>query len=339
MKYSRILSVLVFLITVLNNCERNNENLSGVYCLNIQNVEMMLTQSGSNVTFSLGSGLLNNGTGIISGDTLILNANTSVAELFEARLTLSGDRNSFAGPFVITDPGGATTFNGILQGTKGECIKYDIAANGIPKFVEKDFTELSMIEKISRFRSGFGHSYTDSFENCRSMKHYYNPYPEYRQNNTVGIFSPVTGTIISVLNDGGEASTELKNQEIQIRPDSQPAFIIVLFHSDLISSVIKPGKKVEAGELLGYGRLYYEEQNKFVTSFDIAVWVNTPSGMKLVSYFETLQDYVFDQYIARGASSLQDFIITREARDSDPLECNGETFLNSGTINNWVNLN
>lgn len=338
MKYPRFFSVVIFLISVFNGCENDKEAFSGVYCINTQNMVMTIEQTGSDVIFSIGSGLLNNGTGTISGDTLFLNATTSGSELFTARLLFSDDRKSFTGPFTITDSDGITTMEGTLQGNKGECEKYDIEINGIPEFVEKDFTQILKIEKISRFRSGFGHSYSDSFESCRSMKHYYNPYPEYRQNNTVEIYSPVSGTIIAVLNDGYGASAGLKNKEINIKPENQPAFTIVLFHCDLISDNIKTGQKVEAGELLGYGRLYYDDLNQYVTSFDIAVWVNTPSGMKLISYFDTLKDEVFDDYVNRGAATRNDFIITKEARDSDLLECKGETFLNSGTIDNWFTL-
>ena len=84
--------------------------------------------------------------------------------------------------------------------------------------------------------------------------------------------------------------------------------------------------------------MYYEDLDEYATSFDIAVWVNTPSGLKLVPYFDTLKDAVFNNYIARGASSRQDFTITKEERDADPLECAGESFLTSGNIENWVTL-
>jgi hypothetical protein len=335
----RLLIVPILLFSLFTKCEHDSGSFSGSYCLNIQNMVMTIEQTGTDVIFSIGSGILTNGSGTVAGDTLLLNGSMSSSELFTARLLFSDDRKNFAGPFSITNQDGDITFGGILQGKKGECEKYDIAANGIPKFVEKDFTQLSKIEKISKFRSGFGHSYNDSFESCRSMKHYYNPYPEFRQNNTVEIYSPVSGTITAVLNDGLGASIGLKNKEIEIRPDNQPAFTIVLFHCDIISDNIKTGLEVEAGKLLGYGRLYYDDLDKYVTSFDIAVGVNTPSGMRLVSYFDILKDEVFNQYISRGAGSRQDFIISKEERDADPLECNGETFLNSGTIENWINLN
>jgi hypothetical protein len=49
-----------------------------------------------------------------------------------------------------------------------------------------------------------------------------------------------------------------------------------------------------------------------------------------------LNDVVFQNYISRGALSRQDFIITQELRDANPLECNGELFGYSDNLENWV---
>lgn len=201
-----------------------------------------------------------------------------------------------------------------------------------------DFTQLSKIEMISRFRSGLGHDYTDGTETCRSMKHYFNPYDEYRRNDTMAIYSPVKGTIMSVANDGHGASTGLKNKQIHIKPSDQPAFTFVTFHCDVVSSAVAAGKKVRAGELLWYARLYYEDLDEYATSFDMAVWVNTPTGSRLVSCFETLDDGAFDEYIARGVLSWEHFTITKEERDADPLECDGDQFVTPGNLENWVTL-
>lgn len=171
------------------------------------------------------------------------------------------------------------------------------------------------------------------------MKHYFDPFLRFRDNDMVEIYSPVDGIITSVLNDGHGASIGLKNKEVQIKSDDQPAFVFILFHCDIISEAIASGKRVRAGELLGYGRLYYDDLQQYVTSFDIAVSVNTPTGMRLISYFDILNDQVFNEYISRGTNSRSDFVITREARDGSPLQCNGETFLDSGILENWVTLN
>lgn len=339
MKINKI--IIVFLLTayLFILCERNNEDFAGTYCLNLQNLEMRIDQNGTDVTFSLNSDLLNNGAGTISGDTLILTAITLGSELFSARLIFAENRKNFAGTFVIKNSDGQSVLEGILNGNKGECAEYEIDAKGPPQFVVKNFTQINKIEKISKFRSGFGHSYTDGNETCRSMKHYFDPFQEFRKNDMVEIYSPVDGIITSVVNDGHGASIGLKNKEIQIKSADQPAFVFILFHCDIISEAIASGKSVQAGELLGYGRLFYDDLQQYVTSFDIAVSVNTPAGMRLISYFDVLNDQVFNEYASRGANTRSDFVITREARDASPLQCDGETFLNSGTLENWVTLN
>jgi hypothetical protein len=340
MNHLKIFLIILTIATAFTACEneKSGTDYSGIYCLNIHNMEMTINQKGNEVTFTLQQDILINGTGIMKGDTLIMTASTSLDELFSCHLTFSEDGHGFTGHYQVTDANDRITSEGILLGNKGECPEYDIEANGIPKFIEKDFTQLSDIEMISKFRSGFGHSYADGSETCRSMKHYYNPYKNYRENNTVEIYSPVKGTIVSVLNDGFGASIGLNNKQIQIRPDDQPAFICTIFHCDLTSAEITTGKKVLAGELLGYARLYYDDLAQYSTSFDIAMWVNTPSGMRLVSYFDTMKDAVFINYISRGAISRQDFVITKELRDADPLECDGESFATSGQLENWVTL-
>ncbi len=317
----------------------SEENFSGVYCLNIQNLEMTIHQeTGDSVTFMLQTGMLMNGTGSIRGDSLFLAALTEDSAAFSSEVRFSENRRQFSGPFRITGPDGEINIQGDLVGLKGACAKFDIETSGIPRFITHDFTELSKIKMISRFRSGFGHSYTDGTEYCRSMKHYYTPYESYRKNNTVKIFSPVKGTIVTCLKDYEAGGSALQNIEVHIRPDTQPAFDLTLFHCDLVSDAVKPGKQVQSGELIGTATMYYEAWQETVTSFDIAVWVSTPSGSRLVSYFEVLSDSVFDAYQARGVESRENFIITEAERDADFLTCDGEAFENEGQLDNWVIL-
>jgi hypothetical protein len=337
--------LIMLFALVFARCDReddtentNSANYSGVYCLNLQNLEMDLSHNDDTVNFILNSGLLLNGRGTVNGNTVSLTANTPDAEAFSALISFSEDRESFAGPYELKNLSGTVTMEGILMGNKGECPEYDILGRGIPEFVGSDFTQTDKIEMISKFRSGFGHSFTDGFEDCRSMKHYFNPYSIYCKNNEVKLFSPVDGTIIAVTNDGHGTSIGLTNKQIHIRSDEQPSFILVLFHVDLLSSEIVTGKKVQQGELLGHARLYYDDLQEYATSFDIAVWVNTPSGLCLISYFEILDDDVFSNYASRGALTRDAFIISREMRDTNPLECEGESFAGSDLLDPWVVL-
>jgi len=73
---------------------------------------------------------------------------------------------------------------------------------------------------------------------------------------------------------------------------------------------------------------------------DIAIMVNTPLGIKCISYLDVMTDNLFQSYINRGFNLRDDAIITKEQRDLDPLTCNPDgTFVTEGNIDNWFNLN
>jgi hypothetical protein len=332
-------AVLLFpAILFATDVPKNERDYSGTYCLSSLYARMTISQEGSSVSFTISADTSITGTGTVFGDTLTLTSMFSDSSTFNILLDFSPNRKTFLGTYQLFDNTGMVIDEGQMQGVRGVCPTYDIAHDGIPKFVKKDFTQLAKIEKISKFRSGEGHDFSDGFETCRSMKHYYSVYEGYRLNNVVEIRSPVAGDIVSISNDGHGASIGLNNKQIQIRPDGQPAFVIRIFHCDLASSAICAGKRLKVGELLGHARLYYEDLGEHAGSFDIAVFVNTPDGRRLISYFNTLSDAAFSAYTARGVTSRQDFIITQEERDADPLQCNGEEFMNSGNLGNWVML-
>jgi hypothetical protein len=202
---------------------------------------------------------------------------------------------------------------------------YDLNANGIPRFVQSDYIELGKIERISRFRSGVGHDYSDGFESCRCMKHYFQP------SNTVNwasiqIRSPVAGTV-SRLDQENLAGS---GTQIRIKSRDFPAFCFILFHVRT-NGLVLVGDSVSAGQLLG---THIGTQS----TSDIAVGVNTPTGWRLVSYFEVMTDSVFATYQARGINSRTDAIISEELRDTDPLTCNGGRFASPGNLPNRVTL-
>lgn len=200
---------------------------------------------------------------------------------------------------------------------------YDIDANGIPQFVGVDYIKLDNIYQISKFRSGIGHDYSDDFESCRSMKHYFQPKDSIDW-STVKIFSPVNGTVFEIYE-------EWAGRQIQIKSEEYPAFFFIIFHINL-ANPLNVGDVVAAGQQLG---THIGSQ----TMSDIAVKVTTPNGWKLVSYFDVMIDTVFQDYQARGLTSRNDAIISKETRDADPLTCDGEEFTDSGNLENWVILN
>jgi hypothetical protein len=193
----------------------------------------------------------------------------------------------------------------------------------VPKFVKVNYIELEKIERISKFRSSAGHDYSDSFESCSSMKHYFAPYDTLNW-NAIRIYSPVAGKVSRIFE-------EWAGTQVQIKSDGQPAFTFIIFHIDL-ENELDVGDKLTEGQLLG---THIGDQ----TTSDIAVGVNTSKGYKLVSYFDVMTDSLFAAYQARGMNSRTDVIITREEREADPLSCDGESFEDQGTLENWVVLN
>jgi hypothetical protein len=202
---------------------------------------------------------------------------------------------------------------------------YDVNSNGIPQFVTNNYIELSKIHTISRFRSGEGHDYSDAFESCRSMKHYFTPMSDVVHSNIL-IFAPVAGTVYRIQTE----STPNSGVQLWIKSSQYPAFYFVIFHMNPLGGVL-PGAIVTSGQILG------RHTGAEVVS-DIAVRVDTPTGLKLLSYFDVMTDTLFQAYQSRGIENRAALIIAREERDADPLTCDGEEFLTGGNLPNLVDL-
>ena len=201
---------------------------------------------------------------------------------------------------------------------------WDIDQNGIPEFVTTNYIEIDQIYRISKFRSAVGHDYSDAFEDCRSMKHYFEPRGDVDW-STIKIYSPVSGTITRVEN-------EWAGTKIEVASDDYPAFRFSIFHINL-TAARNVGDKLDAGEQLG---THFGSQ----TMSDIAVIVNDPTHQgRMVSYFEVIKDEVFNEYSSRGVTSREDLIISKTLRDANPLTCSGDTFITSDTLENWIYLN
>lgn len=200
--------------------------------------------------------------------------------------------------------------------------------NNPPKFIQADFIDLKKIYSISKFRSGSGHDFSGGGETCRSMKHYFNTQDNqekmslFEQNNgippkpdginDINIYSPVDGTIADVQREQMPIG-----EQIYISPKSNPNYTIRLFHIYL-NERIKKGSKISAGQKIGIISLY---QNT-----DIAILAGRYSR-KYISYFDVMPDNIFAKYVDRGVKSRSELIISKEARDADPLQCNGEMFV------------
>ncbi len=201
---------------------------------------------------------------------------------------------------------------------------WDIEKDGIPKFVGANYIEIAKIYRISKYRSSVGHDYSDAFEHCRSMKHYF----ELKDSvdwSLVKIYAPVSGKITRI-------DPEWAGVKIEIESDEFPAFRFSVFHVNLIA-ILKVGDPLAAGQLLG---THIGKQ----TMSDISVIVNDPTRQgRMVSYFDVITDGIFNDYFNRGVNARADLIISKAKRDANPLTCNGDTFIGTDTLVNWVVLN
>jgi len=304
------------------------DNYSGTY-----NVELLcagqfvltIQQSGSDVAFSIDGVCA--GTGIVNGDTISLSCEFQLGQggTLALNLIFSETGGSFTGTAVLTSTHRPAERFILIGSTDDLNGYYDVNSKGIPRFVGTDYIELDKIGRISRFRSGEGHDFSDDFESCRSMKHYFMPKEDVDW-STVKVFSPVNGTICST-NDEGLPNS---GKQVRIKSEEYPAFYFVIFHVNLNNNFVA-GEVVSAGQLLGF-------HVGSVTYSDIAVGVFTPTGNRLVSYFDVMTDTLLRGYMRRGLKSPSDIIITKEERDANSLTCDGEVFTDSGTIENWITL-
>jgi hypothetical protein len=194
--------------------------------------------------------------------------------------------------------------------------------SAIPRFVGINYIELDKIFRISKFRSTEGHDYSDAFETCRSMKHYFNPENEVDW-SAIKIYSPVTGNVSRIFE-------EWAGTQIQIQSKSNPDYFIIIFHINMSKS-LSLGDSVSAGQVLG---THIGSQ----TMSDIAVGRSSQEGWKLFSFFDVMTDSLFETYRRRGIASRETMIISKQARDADTVRCSGETFMNGGRLENWIYL-
>ena len=312
--------------------------VSGIYCLGTSSVFDFDISPYQVTIMGLGIELEGNA----SGTEFTLTSNSSPFDSLSVGFVFSELLET--GDFSLTVTNGNDTFyyNALL--TQGACEAYD---GEVDEFVNHHFVSLDHIEDISKFRSSAGHDYSDEFETCRSMKHYYSPPEADRINDNIPVYSPVNGTVV-VMNteeNGLEVDDGTTNQRISIQSTDYGALEITLFHIDLLSELnLSLGSSVSAGELLGYAR--FERNNgdsdddSASHDFDIAISLNTNSGMKYVSLFDVLTDNQFDDYKTWfGDSNLtrSDFIISESDRNDNPLTCDGEEFTSYGELSSWIN--
>lgn len=191
---------------------------------------------------------------------------------------------------------------------------------------------LDRVARISRFRSGVGHDYSDGIERCRSMKHYFQftggePGQPHRPPwTTVQVVSPLDGLVVGV-------TEEWAGDQIRIRSAVDPRYTVVVFHVRREVGVDEGGV-VRAGQALGF---HASDE----TMSDLAVEIedaSVPHGRRLVSAFEAMGDAAFTALAARGVGARAALIIGRAERDAHPLACDGERFASASDGSDWVEL-
>jgi hypothetical protein len=218
-------------------------------------------------------------------------------------------------------------------------ITFNFDATSAPNFVTADFVDLNNYSAVSKFRSGAGQDFSSGGETCRSMKHIFLPRDTSGQiteaskfpasidpDTSVSVYSPVTGTINSI-----EAEPGKLGRQIYIKPDGQDAFTVRLFNVFPLDG-IAAGSKITAGDRIG-SVLPWQQTS-------VAVQVVTLGGQQLISYFDVADDNVMANYMDLGAGGTEDLIISREYRDTHPLECEGAEFKEKDNLtgDHWLFL-
>jgi len=205
--------------------------------------------------------------------------------------------------------------------------------DAVPQFVASNYLDLNKIDRISKFRSGMGHDYSDDFESCRSMKHYFSPNVE--DYSLIEIFSPVDGVVVSMIESNGI--------RINIKSSEYPEYQFIIFHIDPLPD-LEIGDTILAGQQIGI-----HINNTTISDIAVQRYVLHEGIFKkqLLSYFEVMTDELFSgNYLGPEINSRSDLIISHTERDASPLLCEGEEFIGEthtgggyGSISNWAQLN
>lgn len=192
----------------------------------------------------------------------------------------------------------------------------------LPKFIKHNPIDVEELDEVTKFRSGAGHSYADTYEDCSSMKHYIVTTNKQDDVKKVPIYSPVDGKVTFSLPDppslGGSAEGK-DGAQIWIKPDGYPEFTVILFHVTKLDDV-SLFTRVEAGQQIGW---------QMTNGDDIAVMQAGSFGWRFRSAFKVMDDRAFAEYAEYGLTDRDQMIISKAERDANPLSCDGQAFVHS----------
>ena len=213
---------------------------------------------------------------------------TTVAPTTTAAPTTTVASTTTAPPTTTVAPT-TTTEPGIQFGVGGLVADLEAwAERDLPQFITASQIDIADVEFVSKFRSSAGHDYSDSFESCCSMKHYFRPFDYFDVRLTQPIYSPVDGVVLYLIppfggSDGGgwieyeemtgmTVPADYRDWDILIRPDEAPNVWITHMHVNPLDEIVaavpvsdtvetmfgsaRPapaGYRVSAGDLIGHG--------------------------------------------------------------------------------------
>ncbi|HSX41882.1 MAG TPA: hypothetical protein VLE93_00860 [Candidatus Saccharimonadales bacterium] len=196
-----------------------------------------------------------------------------------------------------------------------------VSENNLPKFIQANAVDPSVVTTVSKFRSTAGHSNPGWPESCRSMKHYitvYDPAKTGQQitmslrgqtptaDAAITIFSPVSGRI-------SKQGTGEGDDQLNISVDGYRGWSIRFEHVHLLPTISRFNAHVSAGEPIA---TVWNVQN-----FDLSVFYHYYRGDELFSYFEVLPPNLFAAWQAQGATTTDEFVFTKAYRDAHPATC------------------
>ena len=257
------------------------------------------------------------------------------------------------------------------------------ASTALSQFITASHIDVSDVASVSRFRSAAGHDFSDSFETCCSMKHYFNLVDFYGTRFTQPIYSAVDGFVFYLVEPSGPEAdawkadyvrqtgktppSDYRDWKILIRPDAAPNVWITHMHLNPIDQIItavpradarsrmmgtarpaSPGYRVKAGDLIGYGLgeiiIKRHLDGNGVPSpctsaaarsqFPMNLLPGCKATVQMHSIFEFMTDEVFAEYEKLANVVRSDFIVSAEERASNPLLCDGESFVEQANENN-----
>lgn len=216
--------------------------------------------------------------------------------------------------------------------------------------IEHNYIDIKFVDRLSKFRSGAGHDYsyhafaiangfyefeTDPTETNRSMKHYFQVYEQYREDNlTIPIYAPFDGKIHRVSNEAQWRG--YTDKQVWIKSSSNPNYYVIIFHVNLSETFPQIWNDyprelweywepddthydritMEAGEIIGYA-----DTRERIGS-DIAILQKVSEHeYHYLSYFDpvVMPDSIFQDYVERGVTSRMDLIFSKEFRDANPI--------------------